>query len=376
MPKKTNCTINGKAYFRKYVTLGGKRKMIYGESEKDWQRKVDELKRCDALGIIMTNETVGDGLQRYIYEILPQNPNLKPSTYSIHESIYRGRIAFSDICKVKLMDCKTVHVQTYINKEVEAGRSPHAIQMVYRVLNMFFRYMVQEGYLFKNPCANAMRPKLPKTKEIQVYSDEDLKKLVDSMYTTRYRFLFLTMVSCGLRIGEALALEPDDFDWKNGMLHITKQQQNVRTVMDRKGSVSYENKDVTPKTEHSVRDIPLPGNLKREYDMHMRMCKEEYLRRGKGFKNTDKLFVTEGGLRCQQAQISVEWKKISMKAGVDHKNLHCLRHTYITKQIQSGKNIVAVMELAGHTRLDTTLRYTHIESKFKTDASGILDGIL
>ena len=47
MARKTNCERNGIKYFRKYATLGGQRKMIYAESEKAWNQKVEELKRLD-----------------------------------------------------------------------------------------------------------------------------------------------------------------------------------------------------------------------------------------------------------------------------------------------------------------------------------------
>lgn len=376
MAKKTNCIINGIPYYRKYVTINGSRKMIYGESEKDWQRKVDELKQLDTLGLIVTNETVGEGMQHYIYEILTQNPNIKASTYSIHESVYRNRISTSHICGVKVCHCKTIHIQRFINDEIENGRSANSVHMSVRLLNMFFKYAVQEGYIFKNPCTNAMTPKIPKSEKIEVYSYSELQKIIKSLDGTRYRFLFLTILSCGLRLGEALALEPQDFNWEKGYLSITKQQQNVRTVVDRKGNMEYEIKDVIPKTEKGQRIVPLPKRLKKEYNVHLLNCKEEFLSHGKPFDFTDKLFLTKNGLRCQQAQIGKEWKKISIKAEVEYKHVHCLRHTFITKLIQSGENLVTVMEVAGHSKYETTLRYTHIEEEYKISDRGILDGIL
>ena len=37
---------------------------------------------------------------------------------------------------------------------------------------------------------------------------------------------------------------------------------------------------------------------------------------------------------------------------------HSLRHTFITRLIRSGTDVVAVAELAGHSRLETTRRYS------------------
>ncbi|MCL5237156.1 MAG: tyrosine-type recombinase/integrase [Nitrospirae bacterium] len=46
--------------------------------------------------------------------------------------------------------------------------------------------------------------------------------------------------------------------------------------------------------------------------------------------------------------------------------LHCLRHTFITWRIECGDPLPRVMRLAGHSNIETTMRYTHIsEEKMK-----------
>lgn len=83
----------------------------------------------------------------------------------------------------------------------------------------------------------------------------------------------------------------------------------------------------------------------------------------------DYMFLSKTGLRSQGAQIQKEWSLILAKAEIGYKPFHSLRHTYITRLVQTpGVNIVTAMELAGHSKLETTLRYTHIETKHKEEA--------
>ena len=85
MAKKTNCERNGKKYFRKYVNVGGKKRMLYAESEKDWNRKAEELKKLDSLGIIKTKDTLGEAMEMWTISILIYSSIVKTyQTYCIY----------------------------------------------------------------------------------------------------------------------------------------------------------------------------------------------------------------------------------------------------------------------------------------------------
>ncbi len=44
-------------------------------------------------------------------------------------------------------------------------------------------------------------------------------------------------------------------------------------------------------------------------------------------------------------------------------NLHALRYTYTTHQLNNGTEIRYIQALLGHANIKTTLRYTHIAQK-------------
>ena len=373
MAKKTNCTINGIPYFRKYVRINGERKMVYGESEKDWNRKVDEMKRLASLGVIDSHSTVGKAIDLWVYNVLPANPSIRKSTYSIYEGIYRNTIKDTDIMGIDLLTIKSINIQSFVNKMVESGKSGHAIAQSYKVLNKFFAYAESEGLIIRNPCKNVFIPKAETPDEIEVYSDGEIEKIYKALEGDRDRFLILLALATGMREGELAALQ--HFDMGKPTIKVYKQQITER-IIEKGQPIKYITRDSEPKTDASHRELPLPKFIQKEYQKHQSLCKKEKLKRGDGgLKDDDYIFLSPNGCRLQQGQVQKKQKLILLKAEVSYKKFHAYRHTYITKLIQSGVNIVTVMQLAGHSSLNTTMRYTHIEMEHKEKAADFINQI-
>ncbi|MFV0518465.1 MAG: tyrosine-type recombinase/integrase [Aminipila sp.] len=371
MAKKTNCIINGKAYFRKYATINGKRKMVYGESEKDWNAKVAELKKQESFGIIDDNSTLGKALSDWMYGYMLKkyNSENKMTTYGRYEEIYRVRISDKSVCNLKVANVKTANMQKFFDELLENGMGYYPRMEVRKILRMFFEYAVSEGFIFKNPITNVIIAGEHNAKDIEIFQDDEMSILNKMLVGHRNRFMYLLNYATGLREGELWALKHSDMNgdglWVDGQIRPLREF-NVVTK-----KYTYTMQETSKlKTKSSRRYVPIPEWIKDEYKLHREVCKVDNLRWGKGelIRDDDYLFLSPTGLFNRSANINDELKTLLIRADLPPRTMHAFRHTYITNLVQMPDvNFAVVMELAGHGKLETTLRYTHIKKQSKTD---------
>jgi len=169
------------------------------------------------------------------------------------------------------------------------------------------------------------------------------------------------MLYAGLRQGEVLALNWEDIDFDNRVIHITKS----REVLSNTPSIKK------PKTKAGYRDVPIPDIL---YDALI------LVRKNKGLVCPD----TKGRLMSGAAYKSA-WNSfmnhLNVIAGgqkacgpkhphiqvLDRITAHMLRHTYATILFDAGVDVKSAQKFLGHADIEVTLSiYTHL-SKFKEE---------
>ncbi len=69
------------------------------------------------------------------------------------------------------------------------------------------------------------------------------------------------------------------------------------------------------------------------------------------------LFLSLKGQRLSARAIDLTVRHLGQEADVET-SAHTLRHTCLTRLVRAGNDIVLVAELAGHSRLETTRRYS------------------
>jgi integrase len=71
--------------------------------------------------------------------------------------------------------------------------------------------------------------------------------------------------------------------------------------------------------------------------------------------------------------IKHSWTTVCKKAGLKNFRFHDLRHTAITRLVEKGVPLPVVKELAGHSKIETTMGYIHTSSKQKLEAIEVLN---
>ena len=101
-----------------------------------------------------------------------------------------------------------------------------------------------------------------KSKEMLFWTKDEYLKFIEYVADKPVSFYaFEIFYWCGLRMGELLALTPEDFDFKNNTIRINKSYQRL------------EGKDVItdPKTPKSNRTIVMPEFLGEEIESYLSM---------------------------------------------------------------------------------------------------------
>lgn len=216
-------------------------------------------------------------------------------------------------------------------------------------LDMAYAVGVLENY----PKHVVKRPKVEDDR-VRCFSVSDQKKIetaiLGSVDKKPRMFGVILSLYTGMRIGELLALEWSDIDFRNEVISVTKTCYYGKTPSGCFGRMTDK-----PKTHSSSRLIPLPKQL------------VPFLKELK--KNSKSVYVVSNGInpvamRSYQASFSALLKKIN----VPHESFHTLRHTFATRAIECGMDVKSLSEILGHKNPSITLKkYVHSFMRHKKE---------
>jgi integrase len=174
------------------------------------------------------------------------------------------------------------------------------------------------------------------------------------------------MLSTGLRRGEALGLQWQDFDEQNGVLLI-------RRALTREDGVLV-NKDT--KTLKSRRAINLPDELQRLLKVHRADQNAERLKLGRAWSKSGHIFTTATGTPIDPRNMYREFRNLCRTAQIGDWHPHELRHSAASLMLAQGVKIQVVSEVLGHSSIRMTSDvYGHIlapDRQAAADAMGAL----
>ena len=155
------------------------------------------------------------------------------------------------------------------------------------------------------------------------------------------------LLGTGMRMQELLALEPQFIEEDGSVIHI---RQAVKVV---KGTVSIG----SPKSKDSIRDIPVPLNV--------RPCAIK-------LRDTTDQFIWESpktGLPCNPTHFRDVFRKSLEEAGdVRLLTPHSCRHTYVSQMQALGVDIQTIQSIVGHADTEMTEHYLHVQESIRQSA--------
>ncbi|MBP3936448.1 MAG: site-specific integrase [Clostridia bacterium] len=322
-------------YIQRQVTLkNGKRKVFYGKTEKELNRKIAEFREDCAKGRYF--RVIADEWETEHF------PTIQPTTAdSYRPALKRAIDEFGD------MRCQSItprQIQGVIERMAKKNYAMKTVQNQLMVLRMIFDYAALQGELEYNPCSPVKLPKgLSKTRR-EIPEDEQIERVKSGVALPFGLFAYFLLYT-GCRRGEALALTYGDIDFQKRLIRVNKAVYFDGNTPKLK----------LPKTDAGTREIILLDVLAKHLSAK---------------HNADDLvFPDESGKLMSAKHFRCQWKKYCAASGITI-TPHQLRHAYATILFEAGVEDQDAQELLGHANIAVTRDiYTHIRAKRKTETA-------
>ena len=193
--------------------------------------------------------------------------------------------------------------------------------------------------------------------KVDFWTNEEFLKFIDCVDDFVYEVLFKTLYYTGLRQGEALALNWNDF--KDGYLDITKTIS--KEIVDNNRVIN------TPKTDKSIRQVKLDDELINK----LNRLKRYY----QGFEGFDNNWFIFGGINpLSPSTIGRKKNKYCESAKVKKIRIHDFRHSHASLLLSMNVPITVISKRLGHSDINMTLNtYSHMIPKDEDKAVDILN---
>lgn len=353
--------------------------VVYAKSESEAKRKLRELKKDAAKGLVKsTSRRFGDYADQWLYTF--KLHSVEDSSFDKYESAYLTHIkpAFGK------MQLASIHSEQLQKLLVEKSQtlSLTVVKIIYIILSEIFSYAHSEGDLSRNPMHNVKMPKKatfkPEREIVALESDEvraveriaEMKNKNGRPCIMQARALVF-LVHTGLRCGEFLALKWSDIDFESRIVTVNK---NLSMVYDRdKDGVRIKHKKARikcTKTASGNRIVPLNTKAIAALNSLKAVYREMDI-------VSDSVAVTRKGTTLSSDQLRRVLRRVLAYAGIDKPfTLHQLRHTFATQALNAGIPITVVSKWLGHANISVTYNtYIHVLESAEAAAVELLEAI-
>ena len=290
---------------------------------------------------------------------------LKHSTYQAYKFIVEkhlkpgfGELALSEIDRKRVKD--------FALDRIKAEVAPRTVVHILCGLSAIFTSANEDGLVQHNPALKPgkfLKGVKRKDEDVNPLTLEEEQAFLEAVqtYAPQSFPFFFTLLRTGLRLGEAIALQPGDLDFRGRFIQIRRNWTRGRLTTPKSG-----------KTRRVDMSLRLADVLKE----HLVNQELEAVATGKGkpqwvFTNEEFAMADPDNMRNRV------FYKVLEKAGLRRIRIHDLRHTFATRLIGNGESLAYVREQMGHSSIQVTVDiYHHYVQGSNKQAVDRLDAVL
>ncbi len=352
--------------WRAAITIeGGRRKYLFGTTRQEVAKKLSAARIAQDQGLLVTapSQPLARFLDRWLKDSVANR--VRPWTYKGYEAVVRNHIN-PTLGNVRLDRLAPQQVQALVNQKLASGLAPKTVASILGILRNALGQANRWELVARN-VAKLVDPPRQVRHEIQPFTVEEARVLLDAAQTDRLGALYSVALAMGLRQGEALGLRWKDVDLDLGMLQVTYQLQRI----------NGEAKLVEPKTRLSRRSLALPATILVTLREHRQLQVEERLLAGRRWVESGLVFTSTIGTPLDGTNVTKSFQRLLAKAGLPKRRFHDLRHSCATLLLVQNVAPRVVMEVLGHSQISLTMNtYSHVLPTLKREAALKMDAVL
>jgi integrase/recombinase XerD len=231
-------------------------------------------------------------------------------------------------------------VRDYVYHLKDLGLAPASIRRNVSAVRTYFKFLLGEGHLVRDPSERLETPKRWRTLP-EVLGVDEVEKLLtapslDEPLAFRDRAMLELAYGAGLRVSEWISLGVRDVMLRDHLVRVFGKGAKERLVpIGRKaiGATAVYLRELRPSLEKGE---------------------------GKGI-----LFLNSRGQPLSRMGAWKILRKYVKQAGITKPvSPHTLRHSFATHLLEGGADLRAVQEMLGHVDISTTQIYTHIDREY------------
>ena len=262
---------------------------------------------------------------------------LSENTLSAYRNDLLGLSNWLSKATVNITEARRDHLLDYLSYRVQQGSMPRTSARLLSSIRRFYRYLVRQGAVQKDPSAQIEFPKLGRPLP-ETLTEEEVESLLNAPNTNkpqgvRDRAMLEVLYACGLRVSELIGLTLGQVNLNHGVIRVTGKGNKERL-------------------------IPFGEQANEWISRFVNEARADLL---KNNRQCDALFITNRGAAMTRQAFWHLIKKYSKNVGITkHLSPHTLRHAFATHLLNHGADLRVVQMLLGHSDLSTTQIYTHV----------------
>jgi integrase/recombinase XerD len=258
--------------------------------------------------------------------------NLSPETQRAYLHYITGLARFYQVSPEHLDLEEVREYQLYLTNERRLA--PQTVNGFVSAANFLYSVTLEAPW----PEGGLPRPRIPHTLPV-VLSAVEVEEFFRHVAGIRYRAALMTAYGAGLRISEVVSLRIGDIDSKRMLIRVRQGKGNK----DRYAMLSPRLLDVLRCWWRSWH----PAGQPQRYTM------DDWL-----FPNWRK------GRHMSSESVRNACREAARAAGISRRvTVHTLRHSFATHLLENGADVRVIQSLLGHSRIETTARYTAVSSR-------------